>query len=261
MPADHPSGNNPAYRLLTFAPMVDSELSRLVLAHYAIPHQEERHIFGWASILALRHAWTPQVPVLYGGGLRLAGPRGIVDEFDQRCPPDRKLIPARQPLGSRVEADWDRFNGDLATETAVFAYFHLLPHPDIMIEPLSDGLPAAEARALRGWAYTPLRQSLTLLLRLSAARAADALERIQAAFAYTEQRLSDGRAFMTGNELTLSDLALAAAVAPLLQPTGYGAPMPAVDAMPQPMRSAVGEFRSRPAARFIQRVYDTCKRG
>jgi glutathione S-transferase len=241
--------------LVTFAPMIDSEFSRLLLRYYDVRYREERHLFGPASVVALWRGWTPQVPVLAGGGLRLAGPRAIADHFDMVVPPGRALVPARQPLRTRVEADWDRFNGILASETAAFAYFHLLPHQDIMMEPFSRGLPVRQTAALQSWAYGPMRQLLTLLLRLSPTRAADALLRIRSAFDHTDRVLEDGRRYMTGETLTLSDFALVSAVAPLLLPPGYAAPMAPLEAMPAAMVSVVSELRAHPTARFVQRIY------
>jgi glutathione S-transferase len=242
--------------LVSFAPMIDSELARLVLAHYAVGYREERHLFGVASMVSLARAAKIQVPVLCGGGLRLAGPRAMVDRFELSCPVERKLLPAAQPLNSQVQADWARFNGRLATETAVFAYFHLLPHPDIMMAPLCQGLPAMEATALRSWAYPPMRLLLTLLLRLSPARAAQALVRIRSGFDYIDNLVADGRRYTAGERLTLSDLALATAVAPVLLPVGYGAPAPALETMPAAMASVITELRARPTAAFVQRFYD-----
>lgn len=243
------------HAMVTFAPMIDCEFSRLLLRYYDVGYVEERHLFGWASVIALVRGWTPQIPVLVGGGLRLAGPRAIVDRFDADAAPERKLIPAQQPLRGRVEADWDRFNGSLATETAVFAYFHLLPHPDIMLEPFSRGLPPREAAALRSWAYQPMRQLLTLLLRLAPARAEDALLRIRSAFDHTDRLLSDGRRYMTGDRLTLADFALISAAAPLLLPQGYAAPIPPFESMPPALVAVVTELRARPTAQFVQRLY------
>ena len=255
-PAPHaPPHATPAYSMVTFAPMIDCEFSRLLLRYYRVRYDEERHLFGLASLVALWRGWTPQIPVVVGGGLRLAGPRAIAAQFDAAAPPERMLIPSRQPLRTLVEADWNRFNGSLATETAIFAYFHLLPHQDIMMEPFSRGLPAGEAAALRSWAYGPLRQLLTVLLTLRQPRAEDALLRIRSAFDYTDHVLADGRAYMTGDRLTLSDFALVSAVAPLLLPQGYAAPIPPLEAMPAAMVSVVTELRARPTARFVQRIY------
>jgi hypothetical protein len=68
------------YSLLTFAPMIDSELCRFILTHYAEPYRELPHTFG---------------------------------------------------------RDGDQYNRQLAGQSAVLAYFHLLPHREIMVEPSS----------------------------------------------------------------------------------------------------------------------------
>jgi glutathione S-transferase len=242
--------------MLVFAPMIDSELARLLLHYYGLAYREERRLFGLVSVLAILRGGTPQVPLVYGGGVRLAGPRAIVSRYDPDCPAGRRLVPAGEPAATGVEADWDRFNGRLATETAAFAYFHLLSRPDILIEPLCQGLPASEARALRRWAYPPFRRGLSLLLRLSPARAADALVRIRSAFDYTDRILADGRRYIRGHELTLGDFALVSAVAALLQPPGYGGPVVPAEVLPAAMASVVAELSGgRPTAGYVRRIY------
>src|SRR5215470_2878258 len=110
--------------LLTFPPMIDSELCRFVLNIYGITYREEAHIFGWASLIALMRGATLQIPLLSGAGLSLAGPRAIVDHFDRIRAADRRLIPEDSTLAKQVEADWTQFNGALAGATAVLGYFH-----------------------------------------------------------------------------------------------------------------------------------------
>jgi glutathione S-transferase len=235
--------------------MIDSELCRLLLRRYGVAYREEPHLFGWGSLLAIRHGGYGRVPLLYGSGLRLTAPRALVEHFEERCAPERKLVPARQPLRTEVEADWRLYNGELAAETAVAAYFHLLPCREVMVEPFSRGIPAWEASVTRSW-YPALRQLLTLLLRLNAGRAADALTRIRTTFDRTDLRLGDGRPFLTGDEVTLGDYALATAAAPLLLPHGCGAPMPAFEDMPATMQGVITDLRQHRTSSLVQRVYD-----
>jgi glutathione S-transferase len=194
------------------------------------------------------------VPAFYGGGLRLAGPRQLVEHFDKTCPVDRLLLPARQPERTQVEQDWDLYNGQLAAHTAVLAYFHLLPYREIMVEPFFRGVPGMEASVFRG-AYPLLRGLLTLLLKLSGPKAKDVLIRIRTIFDKTDARVRDGRPYLAGDRVTLGDLSLAAAAAPLLLPDGFGSPIPPLDRMPRAYAEIVEEMRQHPTAEFVQRIY------
>lgn len=245
------------HSLLTFAPMIDSETSRFILRHYGVEYRERPHIFGWGSVLALLHGSYGRLPLLYGGGLRLAGPRPIVDHFDTVCLRERMLVPSREPARTQIEADWQLFNGELAAYTAVIAYFHLLPHPDILTEPFFRGVPRYE-HVLFGRTYPFLRGLISLLLKLNAAHAADALIRSRIIFDQVDRRLRDGRNRLVGDEVTLSDIAFAAAAAPLLLPEGYRASIPALAAMPQAMQAIVTEMRAHPAAAFVSAIYRAC---
>src|ERR1700723_891959 len=95
--------------LLTFAPMIDSELGRWVLTHYGVPYREEPHVFGFAWIYSLWYGKTLFLPVLHGQGLSVETARGIVDHFEPTCPIGKKLIPADSFLAAQVNADMTRF--------------------------------------------------------------------------------------------------------------------------------------------------------
>jgi glutathione S-transferase len=234
--------------------MIDSEMCRFVLTRYGIPYRETPHIFGWVSILALFSAGTLQIPVLIGSDYRLVGPRQIVDRFDTDCDPARKLMPADAVLRAQVELDWSLIDGALRFAPAVVAYYYLLPHREIMIEPFTRGLPTLEASFVRA-AYPLVSGLFTVLLQLNKTHARKALDQIRALFNDTDARLTDGRRFLVGDTLTLSDLRLATALAPLLLPEGFGSPIPPFDQMPQEMQAIIKEFRQHPTAGFVQRIY------
>jgi len=240
--------------------MIDSEGCRFVLAHYRQPYSEEPHVFGWASLLALWHGYTIQIPLLYGKKLQLAGPKELVDHFDKTCPPELKLIPTEKPLADQVAADWERFNTTLAGAVAVFAYYHLLPHRELMFEPFTRGGPDYE-RSFLGYGYPALAGLFKLLLKLNAERATNALAIIRSSFDEVDKQLKDGRRYMVGDRLTLSDIALATAAAPILLPAGFGSPMPTLEQMPPEMVSIITEMRQRDTAKFIERIYRDHRNG
>lgn len=243
-------------KLLTFAPMVDSETTRLVCRHYGVDFEERDHLFGWVSILSLLHGGTAFIPLLYGKGFKLNGPKPVADRFDAALPPERRLFPLDQPLADQVAADWTTYNGGMGADIAVFSYFHLLPERALMERIFAAPVPWLEAK-LVPVVYGLLRRVFTRLLKLSPERAAEAADKMRATFDATDRRIADGRRYLCGDRLTAGDLALCAASAPLLLPTGYGALMPAPEELPLVMRALRDELCARPTATFVQRLYDS----
>jgi glutathione S-transferase len=96
---------------------------------------------------------------------------------------------------------------------------------------------------------------LTFLLQLSAGNAQDALTEIRMIFEKTDARVADGRRYLAGDTLTLADVGLAAAAAPLLLPAGYRSPIPPFERMPPELQAIVTEMRQHDTARFAQRIY------
>jgi glutathione S-transferase len=244
----------PSVCLLTFPPMIDSEACRFLLAHYGVSYREEAHLFGWASVLSLWHGWTPQIPLLYGKQYQLAGPRQIADHFEKRCQPTQKLIPADKHISDEVALDWDRLNGTFGTAVAVFAYYQLLPHRDIVLEPFSRGMPAGEQSFLKK-AYPSFAGLFRLLLQLNARHANESLAIIRSTIDDIDRRLKDDRMYLVGGRFTLADIALASSAAPILLPQGFTAQLPSLEQMPPEMASLIGELRQHETGRFVARIY------
>jgi glutathione S-transferase len=241
--------------LITFPPSLDSELSRFLVEHYGIRHQEQRHTFGYVFLVTLRHGSTVIFPLLYSDAVKLAGPRAIAEYFDSRCVPELRLFPVEKVQLQQVESDWTQFNDILAFATARFAYYHLLPHRDIMIRPLSQGTPDNEQKAVVS-AYPVFSWLLTTLLRLSAKSAQASLDQIRTVFNAVDARLTSGAKFLVGDRLTLSDLAFSVAAAPVVLPPSYGGPMPSFSEMPREIQTAVNEMRSHASGAFALRIYE-----
>ncbi|MEG3175166.1 glutathione S-transferase C-terminal domain-containing protein [Sphingomonas sp. RB3P16] len=240
--------------LLTFAPMVDSETMRLLLHYHGIAFDEADHLFGWVSLLTLRHGGNGLVPLVYGPAFTITGPYPLAERLDAALGEAARLIPRTAPLSATVAADWASFNAGMGTDTAVFSYYHLLPERALMTPIFAAPVPSSEAR-LTPTVYPLLRLVFRLALDLTAARAEQAANSIRAHFDATDRRLADGRRYLCGDRITLGDIAVAAAIAPLLQPPGYGARMPPVDAMPAPVRALIAELREHPTADYVDRLY------
>ncbi|MFC7476788.1 glutathione S-transferase C-terminal domain-containing protein [Dankookia sp. GCM10030260] len=240
--------------LLTFPPMIDGELTRFVLDQHGVAYEERPHIAIVANLIALARARTIALPVLSGTVPAIAGARPVIDWAEAQRPPAQRLVPAGPAQAATVERLWHRANADLATATAAYAYFHLLPHREIMIAPLSRGAPGWEVFATR-LAYPVFAGFIGKVLGLSADKAATSLTTIRAVFAECDALLADQRTFLTGDRLTLADIAMATAAAPLLLPEGYGAPIPPLEAMPPVLQDLVAELRRTRTAGFVRKVY------
>jgi len=240
--------------LITFPPSLDSELSRFLVEHYGVEHVEQRHTMIFCFFSTLRHGYTVIFPLLYSDTYKLVGPQLISLYFDARCDPQLQLWPTSGNDKTQVDADWNQFNNTLAWATADFAYYYLLPHRDIMIQPLSQGTPDYEQRAVER-AYPVFAGLLNVLLRLSAARTQASLDQIRQIFDAVDTRLAAGAKFLVGNRLTMSDLAFSVAAAPVLLPPAYGGPIPSFEQMPAEIQATVTEMRSHPAGAFAMRIY------
>jgi glutathione S-transferase len=238
--------------LVTFPPSLDSELARFLLRHYGISHTEERHTLVFSSLATLKEG-TILFPVAYGDSYRLSTVRKMVDHFDPLAAEERQLFPTGAHRGE-VEKDWDLFHEPLAYGTATFAYYHLLPHREIMVGPLSAGAPAAEVSAVKA-AYPLFAGLLRLLLRLTGGRAARALDDVRRIVDGVDARLADGRRYLVADRFSLSDMAFAVAMAPLVLPDEYGGALPSRAEMPPPIAAAITEMRARPAGDFVLRIY------
>jgi glutathione S-transferase len=153
-----------------------------------------------------------------------------------------------------MDADWNRYNGGLGTATAVLGYYHLLPERALMSEPLSRGVPKAEAYVIAS-TYSAFTKQFKVLLRLNAAHARDALEETRVMFEEIDLRLADDPPYLVGDRLSLSDIALATAAGPVLLPKGYSSPMPALVHMPQSLQRIIRELRQHKTAMFVERIY------
>jgi glutathione S-transferase len=239
--------------LITFPPSLDSELARFLVTHYEVPHKENRHTIIISSFFTLWHGFTPLFPLLYSDSYRLSTVHQMVDHFDPLSPPQRQLR-----LGgdnrAQIDADWQAFNQELALSTAVFAYYHLLPHREIMIRPLTEGAPDWEVSAVKSL-YPIFAGLLRVLLRLTADRAREALEQIRGVMNDVDGRLAPGRRFLVADRFSLSDMAFAVAAAPVLLPEQYGGPIPSFAEMPPAMQAAITEMRQHPSGQFALRIY------
>lgn len=240
------------FKLLAFEPMVNGEATRCVLEHYRVPYQEVDRLFGWANIRTFFHGGYGGLPVLYGNGVRLTGPVPIIRHFDaERGRP--RLLPPEQPLRREIEAGWRRFIPGLSSGVVPLAYYHLLPQTQAMIRSFGEPITPL-GRSLLPFIYPGLRALLSTLLRLNPARIDDCRIRMDTILDEVDRRLSHHR-YMVGDQLSLADIGMVAATAPVLLPDHYAMRVPPPAELPPAFAAIVAETRQRPCATYVKRIY------
>lgn len=244
-------------RLISFPPSNACENGRWLLHHYGIEYKEERHAPPFFAVaILLNRGWM--LPLYRDGKLTLNGLRELIDHFDALAPENLKLI----PVGREDEANllWTRYHMDMGRTTVRWAYYHLLPHWRIMVDPLSIGSPAWERLTVK-FLYPLPASFLWILLMLTRKKADASLATLRTVFAEVNQRLADGRPYLLGDRMSIADIAFAVSGAPLVLPLGYGGypgeqgPLPTFEQAPPAMRAVVEEMLPTKAGQFILRMY------
>ena len=241
------------FHLITFPPSQDSELSRFLLRHYRIGYTENPHTLFFSSLFTLVRAGTFLFPALYGEGQRLHGPIPIRKHFEATAPTELKLHP--QGVDPKdLDADSALIRSTLAPASRLFAYYHLVGIRELLIPSISTGTPRFERWFVRRF-YRFYALFLRLTLRLTAANEVRARQTAEAIMQQIDDRLSDGRRYLLGDQLTESDILFAVAAAALVWPDEYGGPVPILEVMPAAIQELAKTMRDRPSGRHALRVY------
>ena len=251
------SENQELARYITFPPSSDCENGRWLLNYYGVKHKEERHAPPF-FVFAMLGNHGKSIPLFVDNTITLNGLRPMIDHFDGLAPRGKKLIPE----GREEETNqlWTRYNGDMGAATVSWAYYHLLPHWKIMVDPLSIGTPSYEKFTVK-YLYPLPATMLWLLLKLNKQKAGEALVTLRTVFGEVDKRLADGRPYLLGDQMSIADIAFAVSGAPLVLPLGYGGypgeqgPLPSFDQVPPEFRSVVEEMLPTPAGKFVLRMY------
>jgi glutathione S-transferase len=232
--------------------MINAEASRCVLEYYGIGYQEVNRFLGWANILTFFRGGYGALPLFESDGLRLSGPVPIAKRFDAErgTPP---LLPVEEPLHSEVQREWGRFFQKLSAAVARLAYFHLLPHKELMIKSFGEPL-TKSGRTMLPVIYPAFRATLTSLLKLTPESIRERRREIDEVLDEADRRLADHQ-YMVGDRLTLTDIGLISASAPIFVPDHYAKWLPPIEQLPEEYAAIITEARSRPSAAYAERIY------
>ncbi len=238
------------------SPMV--EMARWFFELNMIPYAEEAHV-PILHVLATRWAHGGnEVPVVVTSEGVWGGARAFLFGLDAKTPPDRRLFGNTEVQRNENIGHIDHFFSLLLLQVRRYVYFHLLPHRKVLYPVATQGAPLWE-RSFVALLYPIWRWLMGKGWDLSPSLVEAAPSDIGEAFSYVERLLADGRRFIGGDRPGAADIVFAALVSPLILPPNFGARLPKLERLPEPLHKLAVACRERRAGRLVLEIYEVCR--
>ena len=211
-----------------------SEKVRWALTYKKIDYQTVNLIPGLHVKKLLKLAGRSSVPVLVDNGAVIRNSSDIISYLDNTYQ-DNLLTPRNSELNKQA-LEWEAFaDKEIGIPVRCICYHTLLESPEIVIKFFSQDGPWYGPLFLK-LAFPKLKQKMRQLMGINEETAAKSKVQLAAAFDKLNNQLSSGR-FLVGDQFTRADLAVAALLAPLIQPAGYGLHWP--DILPSELQGFI----------------------
>jgi cytochrome P450/glutathione S-transferase len=232
-----------------------AELTRWLFEHYRISYHEEPHV-PFLRVIATRRE---------KGGVAVVGPEGawmgareILEGLDAKSRPGQRLFGEEDAERNSNRALVDRLDL-LLRAVRRYVYAQLLPLKSVLYPVVVDGAPLWE-RAFVYCAYPLWRRLAERGIELTRDLVTAAPGQIHEACDVVEAELARrGTQFIGGDHPGVVDIVFAALAAPVILPPGYGAKLPALDALPDELKSFVARMRARRAGQLVLDTYEAAR--
>jgi cytochrome P450/glutathione S-transferase len=233
------------------------EIARWVLDLNDILYKDEPHAPILSAAIMSKLTGEPGInnnPVLIKTDALIYSADSIVKYFDQRSLPSKTLTPQDPKKKTEVLNLYGLFTGDYEYAVSRYVYSLMIPNKSFATSVITKRIPWNEKLActLR---YSSLSRTLQEQLDLSESTPGERLSYIKTIFKQVEDLLSDGRRYLTGDKLTLADIAFASVSAPLIVPYEFGGVVPPINETPPELRKTINELRTTTAGQFVLRLY------
>jgi glutathione S-transferase len=242
-------------RLITLAISPYNDLARWSLERAGVGYREEpkaliQHVFA-----SRRVGGKGTTPVLIAGD-EVVGESAQIAEWA-----DDHRGAGRPPLYPEGEARDDarrlvaRFGEELGPQARRLIWGHLIDDVDLASRSWGQGL-SERQRRLQPWLLRSSKPLVRRAIGLRRPQVEAAPGEIRAIFDEVAERLSDGRAHLLGDELTIADISFAAMAAPAVcPPEGFPVRMPQPEDFPEPYATTIRELRAHPAGDYALKLY------
>jgi glutathione S-transferase len=237
-------------RLITIPFSHYCEKARWALDRCGVRYEEDGHLPLFHYLANRRAGAGRSVPVVRDGDTLLTDSTDIIAWADAKKP--GTLLPSGSTRADAIALE-DDFDRRLGPATRRWAYFHMLPRKDLD-HIVTRGVPRWQASALklvRPLAVAALRRGLNI----DAAGLERSRAKIEETFAMIEDRLRDGRRYLTGDRFTVADLTFASLASPVLLPRDHPFGLPTPEELGAEARDQIERWRATPAGQLGMRLY------
>jgi glutathione S-transferase len=235
------------------------ELTRWLFESYRISYHEEPHAPMLHVLATRRRGGGVEVPVVIGPEDVWAGAREVLNGLDAKSRPGQRLYGEDDDERAANRALVDRLLDLLGRTVLCHVYAQLLPLKLVLYPVVVDGAPLWE-RAFVYLLYPLWRRLVARGHEITPELIAAAPGQIGEACDVMEIELARrGTRFVGGSEPGIVDVVFAALAAPVVLPPRYGAKLPALDALPDELKSFIDQMRARRAGRLVLETYDKAR--
>jgi len=200
-----------------------------------------------------------EVPVVIGPEDVWAGAREVLNGLDAKSRPGQRLYGEDEDERAANRALVDRLQDLLGRAVCAYVFAQLLPLKSVLYPVVVDGAPVWE-RAFVYLLYPVWRRLVARGLEFTPEFIAAAPGRIREAADVVEVELTRRKTrFVGGSEPGIVDVVFAALAAPVVFPPGYGAVLPALDALPAELKNFIDQMRARRAGRLVLETYEEAR--
>ena len=200
-----------------------------------------------------------EVPVVIGPEDVWAGAREVLNGLDAKSRPGQRLYGENDDERAANRALVDQLLDLLGRTVRRYVYAQLLPLKSVFYPVVVDGAPFWE-RAFVYLLYPLWRRLVGRGLEFTPELIAAAPGQIGEACDVVEIELArQGTRFVGGSEPGIVDIVFAALAAPVVFPPRFGAKLPALDALPDELKSFIDQMRARRAGRLVLETYEKAR--
>jgi glutathione S-transferase len=222
------------------------EKARWALDRAGVAYEERAHLQLIHRFAARKAGGGKTVPVFVCAAGVLAESADIVAYADAQAPPARRVYPADAAGAAEVRALERDFDERLGPHGRLWMYHRLRGRRDLALDYGCTGVPDWERR-LMPIMYPLVARGIDRFLDITPETARQSEAEVRATFDAIDERLSDGRRYLCGDEFTAADLTFSALAAAVLMPPGYGVTLPQPEVLPAAAATVVRELREHPA--------------